>query len=156
MAELGDSRRTGTTLRVRLVVYARRLLALGLVVALVAGSAAAGKSYLWCVPMQQTIAACCLLADGPESATREGLPSAQAECCDRRSIGQPPQGHAPGPPPTVPPAFLTDSAPPQPVADPAASRSVVPEGACPDRRIAIRAGPRSARDRCAALQVFRC
>ena len=138
----------------------RWIRSLFLLVVFVTASVTAGKAYLFCIPMQQAVQACCCASEhrpDPEQIAREGA-AIERTCCDGRFVDELPTWSTPAPPASVPPAVIT-------VADVAVVPSV--RVASFERRVESlppraarygpsRAGPRSAADVCIDLQVFRC
>jgi hypothetical protein len=156
-----------------------RALAGGLLIAvLLSAFFAAGRSYLWCVPMQRVMeASCCgdrgdaqntaasrgapvnawgLRADEPRYAPKP--PAVRASCCEARALEALPQAalRVPQAAP-MPPALAAVLLPLSPVL---ARPAMVPRApGAPSARAAhapIRAGPGSPSARCSLLQVFRC
>lgn len=150
-----DRRHTGT-----LREAARRLLALCSALILLVGTLMAGRSYLWCAMMQQTVESCCCepepATDGAE-ARSESAPGVETGCCEHRSS----EGATPGSVASdvleLPAAAPVDSGTaPFSISAERASVTTQPIVAQLLRARPIRAGPATASDTCIRLQVFRC
>jgi hypothetical protein len=111
----------------------------------------AGRSYLWCVPMQQVMqVSCCCAGESAE-------PRVRAACCETREILGLPQVEARGAgAPAIPPALAATAvlAPPQAVPPLRSVRAAPPLRGVRERP--IRAGPTLPSRSVAVLQVFRC
>jgi hypothetical protein len=138
----------------------RWIRALCLLAIFVTASVTAGKAYLFCIPMQQAVQACCCAGEhrpDPEQIAREGA-TIERTCCDGRFIDELPTSSTPAPHASVPPAMITIA---DPIVVPAVrttsfERRVDPLPPRAARYGPSRAGPRSAADACVDLQVFRC
>jgi hypothetical protein len=137
----------------------QRLGALCLLTLFVTASIISGKTYLWCVPMQQAMhACCCARADGTEPDVRPSeLPAVRESCCISQVVGELPVAPIP-PVEAVPPVPSTFVVVPKGLVEPppvlAQRSSFLPPRL---RRYGpTRAGPCSASDSCIKLQVFRC
>ena len=157
-----SSRRTRDrwTLRVRTAFgdARRRFIALVALVTLVVATIAAGKAYLWCVPLQRAMADCCCASGHDDAAGREQPTIARACCCDVQAVGALPAVRELPAGAELPPAVVAYSVmPPAPVV-PARTRVLRPAfpPSRPLRHGLTRAGPRFASDTCIRLQTFLC
>jgi hypothetical protein len=131
----------------------RQLLALAVLAAVAFTSLFSGRSYLWCIPMQQVELLC-----EDEASDRSPEPSVREACCERHTIGELPRAERRPALPAIPPAphVILASAP-----VPAAVHAYGPSHLVSTPRIfarhaPTRAGPPTSAERCVALQVFRC
>jgi hypothetical protein len=133
----------------------RRLFALGVAVVLLWGSTAAGKAYLWCIPLQQAIHECCCAAE--HEAPRE-QPAVRVACCDVQAVAALPAAKPLSPPPALPPVPVDVASLPAAVVEPAylLAKGPPPRPARSQRYGLTRAGPRFASDACVRLQVLHC
>lgn len=139
--------------------WVRPLSAWILAVVVVSAALMAGRSYLWCVPMQRTMTSCCEGSADP-AALDGAAPSVRRGCCDGRTVGALPAAASQGAVLSLPSAalaFVTLAAQPA-LLSVAPRRDAARElGALASARAGpIRAGPTRASRTCAALQVFRC
>lgn len=131
----------------------RRLLALAVLAAVAFTSLFSGRSYFWCIPMQQVEIVC-----EDEASDHSPEPSVRDACCERYTIGELPRAERRPALPAIPPAphvILADAP------APAAGHAYVPAHLVATPRIfarhaPTRAGPPTSAERCVALQVFRC
>ncbi len=127
---------------------------------LLTASFAAGRSYFWCVPMQQVVTSCCCPGgdDEPTSVDRDEAPRLKSGCCDARIAPDlPVTAQAEAGPAELPPASFVAvvlHAPETP--SPVLSTTAPPAPPVEARFGPIRAGPSSASDTCIRLQSFRC
>jgi hypothetical protein len=136
----------------------RRALAGAVAVVLAVASFVSGRSYLYCVPMEAVVEACCMSTpDDPSDLTVDhAAPAVKGECCDTHAVGDLPiaRGGAPGV--ELPAAVLTVATvePASSLPAPVVARAIAP--ARVHRGDPIRAGPGSGLERLIALSVFRC
>lgn len=120
----------------------------------------AGQSYLWCVPMQRTMASSCCERSVDPVAPAETTPSVGRGCCDGRTLGDLPSVVSQGAAPSLPSASLAfvtlPAQPSRPSVVPLHEPSFASRAPASARVGPIRAGPSLASRSCAALQVFRC
>jgi hypothetical protein len=115
----------------------------------------AGNAYAWCPHMQRAAADCCHGPAGPSSsdqADQDRGPEVESPCCESRVVNELPTADRA---PTG--AFAALQAPPLPepvVLEPPAPTFVVREVERTRVRTPIRAGPRTALERCVLLQTF--
>ena len=131
----------------------RRLLALAVLAAVAFTSMLSGRSYLWCVPMQQVELLC-----EDEDSDRSPEPTVREACCERYTIGELPRAERRPALPAVPPAphvILAGSPVPAAVRARAPARLVSTPRAFA-RHAPSRAGPPTSAERCVVLQVFHC
>jgi hypothetical protein len=132
----------------------RRLFALFAAVALLWSATSAGKTYLWCVPLQQALHECCCATEHevPQQ------PTVRFACCDVQAVGALPAARPPSPPAALPPALLSVASLPPAVVEPA-SVPVPKPAQKPPRSLRYgltRAGPWFASDACVRLHVLHC
>jgi len=140
---------------------ARRLLSLLLAVTFVLGSLLSGRSYYFCVALQQVVEDACDCDDCPvhEDVEDERGPSIGDGCCEEHRIGELPRVNVRYELPRVPPAplaTLPDEALRGAFAPSRRPRDLASAPRIVARPLLPRAGPCSSSERCIALQVFRC
>ena len=131
----------------------RWLLALAVLAAVAVTAVFSGRSYFWCIPMQQVELLC-----EDEASDRSPEPTVREACCERHTIGELPRAERRPALPAIPPAphVILAGAP-----VPAAVRAHAPAHLVSTPRLfarhaPTRAGPLTSAERCVALQVFRC
>ncbi len=131
----------------------RRLLALAVLAAVAFTSLFSGRSYLWCVPMQQVELLC-----EDEVSDRSPEPTVREACCERHTIGELPRAERRSALPAIPPAphVILAAAPVLAAALAYAPAHLVATPRLFARHAPTRAGPLTSAERCVALQVFRC
>jgi hypothetical protein len=150
-----DPRRTAT-----LRAAARKLLALGGALLVLVSTLTAGRSYLWCAMMQQTVDRCCCEPEPTANASEAGpdsAPGAEAGCCEHQGIESTAPGSVASAPIELPAVAPVDTRGTPAVVTaasaPVAARPVVAQLV---RARPIRAGPATGSDICIRLQVIRC
>jgi hypothetical protein len=133
-----------------------RLVAMVTTMAVAAAIFAAGRGYVWCVPMQRAMSVCCRTHAHAPRAGGQSARVAERPCCERRALPSLPTSELRRADVGVPPAVVRSSAA---VAAPTTTvrRSSADDAvthAFEHRRAAIRAGPLS--ERLAMLVVYRC
>jgi hypothetical protein len=131
----------------------RRLLALAVIAAVAFTTMFSGRSYFWCIPMQQVELLC-----EDEDSDRSPEPSVREACCERHTIGELPRAERRSALPAIPPAphVILAGAPVSAVASAHAPAHLLSTPRIFARHAPTRAGPPTSAERCIALQVFRC
>jgi hypothetical protein len=137
----------------------RQLSALCLVLLVLSGTLTAGGTYLWCSMMQASVETCCCAPERSALQVQtDERPEIHSGCCQSHGHEALDQGRLVSSAIEVPPALPAAALRPAPVlagAIPVASY-VAASPSCAVRASPIRAGPRTASEHCAKLQVFRC
>ncbi|MFS8066347.1 MAG: hypothetical protein ACMG6S_08235 [Byssovorax sp.] len=131
----------------------RRLLALAVLAAVAFTTMLSGRSYFWCIPMQQVELLC-----EDEDGDRSPEPTVREACCEKHTIGELPRAERRPALPAIPPVpHVILAGAPVPVAVRAhAPAHLVSTPRVFARHAPTRAGPPTSAERCVALQVFRC
>ena len=133
----------------------KRLLGVAVLIAMIAVTALAGRSYRWCIPAARVAPASCCSHDAASEREAPATDAIRAACCEDRAFGSLPATDPRLPVPVVPPARLS-SADVAPIFGSEARPSAPDLG----RRVqaepaTARAGPPAA-GRWKVLQVIRC
>ena len=131
----------------------RRLFALAILAAIALTSLFSGRSYFWCIPMQQVESVC-----EDEDSDHSPEPSVRESCCERHTIGELPRAERRPVFPAIPPAshVILAGTPALPAELAYTPAHLVSRPRAFARHAPTRAGPRTSAERCIALQVFRC
>ncbi|MDI3290494.1 hypothetical protein [Polyangium sp. 15x6] len=138
----------------------RRVFALLLVAVVALAVFFSGRSYYFCVAVQEVVEHACEFDDcSVHGEDDEQGPSVGEGCCEEHRVGELPPAHKRVELPRVPPAPVTtlpDEAGPVAFLPPRGRQYLAPSPRIVARPALPRAGPRSSAERCIALQVFRC
>jgi hypothetical protein len=137
-----------------------QLFAWALVALVVTASLTSGRSFLWCAMMERAVEACCCdPVEDDHEASEDGRATLHAGCCEHQTLAEAAPARvsvdAPEPLATMPVALPSAPVPTVVAATrvEASARRAAPSWL---RARPIRAGPETAREIAARLQVFRC
>ncbi|MDC0745835.1 hypothetical protein [Polyangium mundeleinium] len=138
----------------------RRVFAVLLVAVVALAVFFSGRSYYFCVAVQEVVEHACESDDcSAHGAEDDQGPSVGEDCCEEHQVGELPPAHKRVELPQVPPAPVTTlpgEGVPAAFGPPRGSRYLAPLPRIVARPALPRAGPRSSAERCIALQVFHC
>lgn len=137
----------------------RRVLALLLVAVVALAVFFSGRSYFFCVAVQEVVEHACESDDCAVHGEDEQGPSIGEGCCEKHQVGELPPAHKRLELPQVPPApatTLPDEMPPAAFLPPRSPPYLTSARRIVARPVLPRAGPRSSAERCIALRVFHC